>query len=306
MVSSIPTLDLDRLYPSGDGNPMAENTEQYRWIVLIAENLKALFAQRDDVFIGADLLWYALQHHQKVAGEPIAQAPDVMVVFQRPPGPRLSYKQWQEDGIPPQVVFEILSPSNKTTDGQGEMRRKFEFYQRHGVEEYYCYDPLAFELTGWIRQAQGLVPLTAFQPWDSPRLGVRFVWQPGQDLRLYRPTGQPFLEFARLDDQWQAAESRADRAELQARQEQLRADQAQAQAREEQLRADQAQAQAHQEQLRANQAQAQAQQVQQEAQRVQQQSQRVQQEAQRVQQENERLAAYLRSLGLDPDGLPDP
>jgi len=38
------------------------------------------------------------------------------------------------------VVFEIFSPSNKTEDGLRELQKKFEFYQRHGVEEYYTYD----------------------------------------------------------------------------------------------------------------------------------------------------------------------
>ena len=35
-----------------------------------------------------------------------------MVVFGRPKGRRGSYRQWEEDNIPPQVVFEILSPGN--------------------------------------------------------------------------------------------------------------------------------------------------------------------------------------------------
>ena len=54
-----------------------------------------------------------------------------------PRGDRGSYKQWEEGGIAPQVVFEVLSPGNRA----GEMRRKFQFYQRYGVEEYYIYDP---------------------------------------------------------------------------------------------------------------------------------------------------------------------
>jgi hypothetical protein len=37
-------IDPDLLYPDSDGKPMADNTEQYRWIVLIKENLEILFA----------------------------------------------------------------------------------------------------------------------------------------------------------------------------------------------------------------------------------------------------------------------
>ncbi|WP_338027258.1 Uma2 family endonuclease [Trichormus azollae] len=41
--------------------------------------------------------------------------------------------KWQEDNIPPQVVFEILSPSNT----KSEIERKLLFYDRYGVQEYY-------------------------------------------------------------------------------------------------------------------------------------------------------------------------
>ncbi|MGB3755861.1 MAG: hypothetical protein WBA07_05735 [Rivularia sp. (in: cyanobacteria)] len=46
-------LDEDIYFPSGDGKPMAESTEQYRWIVIIEENLEILFA--------GDLLWYPVR-----------------------------------------------------------------------------------------------------------------------------------------------------------------------------------------------------------------------------------------------------
>jgi len=66
-------------YPESDGQPMAENTLQYEWIVTIKGNLDVLFADRDDVFVAGDLFWYPVQ------GEPgIRQAPDTLVVF----GPR--------------------------------------------------------------------------------------------------------------------------------------------------------------------------------------------------------------------------
>ena len=110
MTSLLTAVQDDRFYPSSDGKPMAENTEQYRWIVLIAENLAAIFSQNPDVFIAADLLWYPMAINDRVKGEPYAQAPDVMVVWGRPKGFRSSYIQHKEENIPPQVVFEILSP----------------------------------------------------------------------------------------------------------------------------------------------------------------------------------------------------
>src|SRR5437016_2428062 len=95
-------------YPDSDGQPMADNTLQYEYITLIKGGLDIVFADVADVFVAGDLLWYAVE------GEPtIRQAPDVLVAFGRPKGYRGSYRQWEEDNIPPQVVFEILSPGNR-------------------------------------------------------------------------------------------------------------------------------------------------------------------------------------------------
>src|SRR5687768_4537540 len=128
MNSIVTTPSKPIVYPESDGQPMAENTLQFRWIVTIQGGLDALFANDPNVFVAGDLLWYP------VDGEPtIRQAPDAMVVFGRPKGERGSYRQWEEGGVAPQVVFEVLSPGNRA----GEMTRKSLFYERYGVEEYY-------------------------------------------------------------------------------------------------------------------------------------------------------------------------
>ena len=137
-----PDLTKPVIYPESDGQPIADNTKQFRWIVVIKENLERLFAEEPEVFVAGDLLWYPVEGQPK-----IRQAPDAMVVFGRPKGDRGSYQQWLEDDIAPQVVFEILSPGNRL----GEMLRKRNFYDRHGVEEYYIYNPDMLELTGLIR-----------------------------------------------------------------------------------------------------------------------------------------------------------
>ena len=96
------------LYPDSDGKPMSDNTVQYRWIVRLVTNLRRLLKEQV-AFVAGDLLWYPT----KVTDPPApCQAPDAMVVLGRPDGDRGSYKQWEEDDIAPQVVFEILSPSN--------------------------------------------------------------------------------------------------------------------------------------------------------------------------------------------------
>lgn len=181
------------VYPESDGLPMAENTLQYEWITTIKGGLEAIFRDRPDVFVAGDLFWYPIE------GDPNTRtAPDTMVVFGRPPGHRGSYRQWEEGGIPPQVVFEILSPGNRT----GEMTRKLHFYDEHGVEEYYLYDPDDVVLNGWQRVGDELVPIPDLDGWTSPLLGVRFDLS-GPELRIDGPDGRPlqsYLELARQRD----------------------------------------------------------------------------------------------------------
>ncbi len=188
---SLKQIDEDILYPSSDGKPMADNTEQYKWIVLIKENLEILFPNLEDVFIAGDLLWYPVK--SKII---TPTAPDVMVVFGRPKGKRKSYRQWREENIPPQVVFEILSPSNTTE----EMERKLEFYQQYGVQEYYEYDPESYEIDGWIRHENQLVQLEQVNGWVSPLLGIKFDTRHGE-LVIYHPSGARFLTQVELHTQ---------------------------------------------------------------------------------------------------------
>ncbi|MGD1904687.1 MAG: Uma2 family endonuclease [Leptolyngbyaceae cyanobacterium] len=187
-------------YPDSDGQPTADNTQQFQWIVTIKENLEILFAHQPDYFVAGDLLWYPIEGNNR-----LCQALDVMVVLGRPKGHRGSYQQWQEENIPPQVVFEILSPSNTAI----EMTRKFLFYQQYGVEEYYQYDPASNELAGSIRKQGGLTDIADLSGWVSPGLGIRF--ECSDTLSIYGPNGDRFLTSVELAQQRDQAEQRADR-----------------------------------------------------------------------------------------------
>ena len=137
---------LDTVYPESDGKPMADNTVQWEWMVLIVEELREQFVGQE-VFVAGDLLWYPVE------GQPrISAAPDAMVVFGRTAGDRRSYLQWMEGGLAPQVVFEVLSLSN--TDQ--ELEAKLQFYELHGVEEYYVIDPYDQLVYGYLRRARRL------------------------------------------------------------------------------------------------------------------------------------------------------
>ncbi|MGE5656150.1 MAG: Uma2 family endonuclease [Actinomycetota bacterium] len=193
-------------YPDSDGQPMADNTEQFRLIVWIKENLELLFANDPNVFVAGDLLWYPVEGENT-----LRQAPDVMVAFGRPKGYRGSYQQWKEENSPPQVVFEIWSPGNRLS----QMAQKLQFYDRYGVEEYYLYHPDRADLTGWQRREGKLEVIEAIEGWVSPRLGICFqVSESG--LQIYRPDNQPFLSYLELDERRQQAEQRAQEAEQRA------------------------------------------------------------------------------------------
>jgi Uma2 family endonuclease len=217
-----PTDKAKIVYPDSDGQPMADNTKQFRWIVTIKENLELLFADHPDVFVAGDLLWYPVEGNNR-----LRRAPDAMVVFGRPKGDRGSYKQWEEDNIAPQVVFEILSPGNTLA----EMFQKEKFYDRYGVEEYYIYDPDKVSLTGLWRQGETLEIIENIQGWVSPRLRIRFQLEE-ETLKIYTPDGQPFLSFIELDRRRQAAESRATQAEAERDRQQQRAEAAEARLQE--------------------------------------------------------------------------
>lgn len=196
------------VYPDSDGQPTADNTLQFEWIVTIKGGLEALFRDDPNVFVAGDLLWYPVE------GDPtIRSAPAAMVVFGRPKGYRGSYQQWREGGLAPQVVFEVLSPGNRF----GEMFRKLKFYERYGVEEYVLYDPDRGDLTGWLRLDGELQEVPEMNGWVSPRLGVGFELI-GTDLRLTGPDGRPFASYLdlirqreELEQQREAERLRADR-----------------------------------------------------------------------------------------------
>lgn len=194
------------VYPDSDGQPMADNTVQYEWIETIKGGLDALFRDRPDVFVAADHLIYPVRGKPKVR-----QAPDVYVAFGRPKGHRGSYKVWEEDGLFPQVVFEVLSPRNWAV----EMARKLLFYERYGAEEYYVYDPARAVLSAYRRRPDG-----RFDDIDepdghiSPRLGVKFDLS-GPELVIRRANGDPLRTYVGEAARGDEAERQRQEAERQ-------------------------------------------------------------------------------------------
>ena len=193
------------VYPSSDGEPMAETPAQREAMIYIISALDAFFAKREDVYVSGDLLIYYEQ------GDPdVRVAPDAFVAFGVPRGQREKYLLWRE-GKAPDFVMEVASPSAWKRDRD----EKPDIYAGMGVSEYWRYD------------ADG----TFFRP----RLqGVRRAggrWRPVEahlegGLKLFR--SEALGMDLRLDDDGRirlrtAGEDLLSYAELQARTEELRA-----------------------------------------------------------------------------------
>jgi Uma2 family endonuclease len=194
---------------------MADNTEQFGWIHLLWRNLDRALPD----FVAGDLLWYPVE------GEPkIRVAPDVLVALGRPKGRRGSYRSFDEAGVHPQVVVEVLSPSNSLR----EMLGKVQFYQRHGVQELWIVDPEGPTAYAHVRSANGSLDLIGHEGgFTSPLLGVRFERKDG-NLSVFHPDGTPFRTAKEDLELLQAAQ-----AQVQAAQAQVQAAQAQVQAERE-------------------------------------------------------------------------
>ena len=186
-------------YPDSDGEPMADNTEQFAFIQTFQANLDLLLPD----FVAGDHLWYPVE------GRPdIRVAPDVYVALGRPKGHRGSYKQWVEGGVPLQVVFEWWSPRN---DFASQIR-KLRFYEQHGVQEFYTFDQLRGVFSAFVRRGEGLDPVDTEEGFQSPLLGVRFQAVDGV-LRAWNPDGSPFRTVAEMDADRRRAEEERARAE---------------------------------------------------------------------------------------------
>lgn len=243
-------------YPDSDGEPMSDNTLQFKWIVTLHGNIDGMFRDNPNIFVAGDLLWYPVEGDNKTR-----IGPDVLVAFGRPKGERGSYRQWEEGGIAPQVIFEVLPPSNR----MGDLMKKFQFYERFGVEEYFIYDPDRIKIEGYLRNGNALVDIPEMDGWVSPRLGIRFDMG-GEELVVYHPNGERFLTYREILDERKAQFLRAE---------------------EQSRRADDEKQRAEEERLARLQAQ--------------QRADLAQQRADLATQRAEKLAEKLRQLGVDPD-----
>ena len=218
-------------YPTRDGRPVAETDLHYLRLTGAAYGLRKYLADRDDVYVGSNLMVF------DEPGNPRRHlSPDVFVAFGVRSGSRDLFKIWEEK--PPSFVLEVTS---KTTRREDE-RTKRQRYAQWGVPEYFLYDPRAEwvkpPLQGfWLhsrryrRMSECVLP-NGKRGFECKTLGL-YLWLRDGELRLYEPvSGRDLptpeeegaareLAEARLDaavGSAKAADERAKAAEQETRQ----------------------------------------------------------------------------------------
>jgi Uma2 family endonuclease len=117
-------------YPYSDGEPLAESYDHLYVIMTTLAMLLAHLKGQQATVLADQFLYYA-------QGFPrLRVAPDVMVIFNVPPGGRDNYKIWEEGQVP-SVIFEMTSPGTRSKD---DVEKK-NLYESLGVTEYWQFDP---------------------------------------------------------------------------------------------------------------------------------------------------------------------
>jgi Uma2 family endonuclease len=239
MTSTLPISQRTEVfYPSSDGEPLAETSVHVDAIINAVVALRHYLTGQQAIVLADQFLYYA-QGFPK-----LRVAPDIMVIFNVPPGPRDNYKIWEEGQVP-SVIFEITSEGTRVHD---ETYKKT-LYEQMEVQEYWQFDPkgewIPEKLRGYRLHSDVYLPITDDR---SLPLQLRVVVddRDSQLIAFYREdTGEKLPAPNELVESLRQAILARQQAEEQLEQERLRAEQ-------ERLRAEQAEAEVQrlQEQLR--------------------------------------------------------
>lgn len=185
--------------------PMPETSLHYYFSALIVSAVRWIFRDRADVFVAANFAWYPVSNDSR--------DPDVLVAFGRPDSPRSSWHNDRENGVSPAVVFEMKSRSNT----RAQISAKRTWYELHGVNEYYEYDPDQGTFRAWFRSESGrLEAVLNSVGVTSPALGIKFILN-GASLELLGPDGRILGDYVSAETAAETerlrAESEFDRAE---------------------------------------------------------------------------------------------
>jgi Uma2 family endonuclease len=279
--------------PSSDDTPV-DNEEQNLLPNLLLATLYRIWLDRQDWFFGVDMALY----HTTGKDPRIPIVPDAFLSLgvERKKGGkfRRSYVVWAEGEVVPILTLEMVSHKPG-----GEYTQKLETYRKLGVLYYGIYNPefnqrdrhAPFEFYRLHRDPLhgDQYVLQTDEPYWMPEIGLGlgrydrgYMGMESEILTWFDGEGNPYEPPEVSQSELERERRRADREQQRAEAERQRAEQERSQAQA-------AQQQAEAERQRAEETAAQAQQS-------------LAEERQRAQ----NLADYLRSLGIDPDNLPNP
>jgi Uma2 family endonuclease len=168
-------------YPYSDGEPLAESYDHLYVIMTTLAMLLAHLKGQQATVLADQFLYYA-------QGFPrLRVAPDVMVIFNVPPGGRDNYKIWEEGQVP-SVIFEMTSPGTRSKD---DVEKK-NLYESLGVTEYWQFDPRG----EWIPEKLRGYRLQG----DSEPVYVPITNNQSTELQLQLVVEEKIIAFYRLDD----------------------------------------------------------------------------------------------------------
>jgi Uma2 family endonuclease len=217
--------------PDSDGMPV-DNEDQNFLPNLLLFLLEYLWEDRDDWYFGVDMAIY----HTTGVNPRIPVVPDGFLslgVERRKGGKsRRSYVTWEEEGIVPKLVIEMVSH----TPG-GEYEEKLDIYTQLGVPYYVIYNPEFWKRDGHLpfevhKLVNGVYRLQIGEPFWMPEIGLGLGRCPMPGDRLdreiltwYHQNNQRCQSAAEVEQQRTEAERmRADTESQRADEAQLRAD----------------------------------------------------------------------------------
>ncbi|WP_055075643.1 Uma2 family endonuclease [Pseudanabaena sp. 'Roaring Creek'] len=199
---SLSSTTPEIIYPSSDGEPLAE-TQQHTSAILNTFGLLRLYLQNQPAVVFADQFLYYIE------GNPRARvAPDVMVVFDITKKLYDNYKIWEWKQTPA-IIIEVTSAGTKDTD----FNFKKMLYEQLGVTEYWLFDPYGEWITEQLRgyRLNGIEIYEPITDHCSQVLQLRLEAD-AYLISFYRlDNGEKLRTLEELDLALQEAEQRANR-----------------------------------------------------------------------------------------------
>jgi Uma2 family endonuclease len=170
--------------PYDDGEPM-ETARHRDQMVFLIHSLKRGWKARRDFYVGGNEFMYYSELQSKKND---FRGPDVFVVVGVEPKERKSWVVWEEEGRTPDVIIEITSESTADED---RVTKKRLYANVLKVQAYYIYDPLTYEIEGFLldqtgeyvqlmKNVHGRLPCPPLELelglWDGEFMGYSHPW----------------------------------------------------------------------------------------------------------------------------------